>query len=167
MKAKLKATGETVEVNSSGTMRISCGAYHTSDGRILPATALEFDKVIDWEQRRYEVAKAAIQGFCANSDPVMTKDITFARFAEWGVKLADALIEELKKFPQIKEVRGRGLMIGMEFIEPIKEIRQQLLFEQKVFTGVSGTNVIRLLPPLCLSMAEADEFLSRLHAVLK
>ena len=77
------------------------------------------------------------------------------------------LIEELKKFPQIKEVRGRGLMIGMEFIEPIKEIRQQLLFEQKVFTGVSGTNVIRLLPPLCLSMAEADEFLSRLHAVLK
>lgn len=97
MKAKLKATGETVEVNSSGTMRISCGAYHTSDGRILPATALEFDKVIDWEQRRYEVAKAAIQGFCANSDPVMTKDTTFARFAEWGVKLADALIEELKK----------------------------------------------------------------------
>lgn len=77
------------------------------------------------------------------------------------------LIEELKKFPQIKEVRGRGLMIGMEFIEPIKEIRQQLLFEQKVFTGVSGTNVIRLLPPLCLSMAAADEFLSRLHAVLK
>ena len=77
------------------------------------------------------------------------------------------LTEELKKFPQIKEVRGRGLMIGMEFIEPIKEIRQQLLFEQKVFTGVSGTNVIRLLPPLCLSMAEADEFLSRLHAVLK
>mgnify|MGYP001016784738 FL=1 len=77
------------------------------------------------------------------------------------------LIEELKKSPQIKEVRGRGLMIGMEFIEPIKEIRQQLLFEQKVFTGVSGTNVIRLLPPLCLSMAEADEFLSRLHAVLK
>ena len=77
------------------------------------------------------------------------------------------LIEELKKFPHIKEVRGRGLMIGMEFSEPIKEIRQQLLFEQKVFTGVSGTNVIRLLPPLCLSMAEADEFLSRLHAVLK
>lgn len=77
------------------------------------------------------------------------------------------LIEELKKFSQIKEVRGRGLMIGMGFSEPIKEIRQQLLFEQKVFTGVSGTNVIRLLPPLCLSMAEADEFLSRLHAVLK
>lgn len=76
------------------------------------------------------------------------------------------LIEELKKFPQIKEVRGLGLMIGMEFAEPIKELRKRLLFEQKVFTGVSGTNVIRLLPPLCLSMAEADEFLNRLNNVL-
>lgn len=76
------------------------------------------------------------------------------------------LIEKLKKFPQIKEVRGLGLMIGMEFTEPIKELRKRLLFEQKVFTGVSGTNVIRLLPPLCLSMAEADEFLNRLNNVL-
>ena len=77
------------------------------------------------------------------------------------------LMEELKKFNGIKEVRGRGLMIGLEFEEPIKEIRQKLLFEQKVFTGVSGTNVIRLLPPLCLNMAEADEFLTRLQNVLK
>lgn len=77
------------------------------------------------------------------------------------------LMEELKKFKGIKEVRGRGLMIGLEFEEPIKETRQRLLFEQKVFTGVSGTNVIRLLPPLCLSMAEADDFLTRLQNVLK
>ena len=56
--------------------------------------------------------------------------------------------------------------IGMEFEEPIKELRQRLLFEQKVFTGVSGTNVIRLLPPLCLTMAEADEFLERFRKVL-
>lgn len=76
------------------------------------------------------------------------------------------LLEELTHFKQIKEVRGRGLMIGMEFEEPVKEIRKRLLFEQKVFTGVSGTNVIRLLPPLCLSLAEADEFLERLHRVL-
>ena len=73
---------------------------------------------------------------------------------------------ELKQFSQIKEVRGEGLMIGMEFEEPIKELRQRLLFEQKVFTGVSGTNVIRLLPPLCLTMAEADEFLERFRKVL-
>lgn len=76
------------------------------------------------------------------------------------------LLEELTHFKQIKEVRGRGLMIGMEFEEPVKEIRKRLLFEQKVFTGVSGTNVIRLLPPLCLSQVEADEFLERLHRVL-
>jgi acetylornithine/N-succinyldiaminopimelate aminotransferase len=57
-------------------------------------------------------------------------------------------------------------MIGLEFAEPIKELRSRLLFEQKVFTGVSGTNVIRLLPPLCLSMSEADDFLSRLHKVI-
>lgn len=82
-------------------------------------------------------------------------------------KVGAHLMEELKSFKGIKELRGLGLMIGMEFEEPIKEIRSKLLFEQKVFTGVSGTNVIRLLPPLCLSMAEADEFLERLHKVIK
>lgn len=76
------------------------------------------------------------------------------------------LMEELKKLPQIKEVRGQGLMIGMEFGAPIKELRTQLLKEQKVFTGVSGTHVIRLLPPLCLSKDEANEFLVRFKKVL-
>lgn len=89
------------------------------------------------------------------------------RLVDNAAKVGAHLSEELKKFKGIKEVRGRGLMIGMEFEQPIKEIRQRLLFEQKVFTGVSGTNVIRLLPPLCLSMTEADDFLTRLHKVLK
>lgn len=86
---------------------------------------------------------------------------------ENAAKVGTHLMEELKSFKGIKEVRGLGLMIGMEFEEPIKEIRSKLLFEQKVFTGVSGTNVIRLLPPLCLSIAEADDFLDRLHKVIK
>ena len=86
---------------------------------------------------------------------------------ENAAKVGAYLMEELKKFPQIKEVRGQGLMIGMEFDEPIKDIRRRLLFEQKVFTGVSGTNVIRLLPPLCLSMAEAEEFLKRFKQALE
>ena len=85
---------------------------------------------------------------------------------ENAAKVGAYLLEELKGFPAIKGVRGRGLMIGLEFAEPIKELRSRLLFEQKVFTGVSGTNVIRLLPPLCLSMSEADDFLSRLHKVI-
>ena len=86
---------------------------------------------------------------------------------ENAAKVGAYLMEELKKFQQIKEVRGQGLMIGMEFDEPIKDIRRRLLFEQKVFTGVSGTNVIRLLPPLCLSMAEAKEFLKRFKQALE
>ena len=76
------------------------------------------------------------------------------------------LINELKKIPQIKEVRGEGLMIGLEFEQPVKEIRSKLLFEQKVFTGVSGTNVIRLLPPLVLTTDQADIFIERLKKVL-
>ena len=84
-----------------------------------------------------------------------------------AAKVGTHLMTELKSFSGIKEIRGLGLMIGMEFEEPIKEIRSKLLFEQKVFTGVSGTNVIRLLPPLCLSMAEADDFLARLYKVIK
>ena len=58
-------------------------------------------------------------------------------------------------------------MIGLEFEAPIKELRNKLLFEEKVFTGVSGTNVIRLLPPLCLSKEEANMFLERLQHALK
>lgn len=76
------------------------------------------------------------------------------------------LMEELRKIPGIKELRGRGLMIGIEFEEPIKEIRNRLLFEEKVFTGVAGTNTIRLLPPLCLTKEEAAEFITRFRRVL-
>jgi len=85
---------------------------------------------------------------------------------ENAAKVGAHLMKELKQFPQIKEVRGEGLMIGLEFEEPVKELRTRLLFEQKVFTGVSGTNVIRLLPPLCLSLEQADEFIERFKKAL-
>jgi acetylornithine/N-succinyldiaminopimelate aminotransferase len=74
-------------------------------------------------------------------------------------KIGEYLITELKKLPQIKEVRGLGLMIGLEFENPVKEIRNRLLSEKKIFTGASGTNIIRLLPPLCLSKSDANTFL--------
>ena len=86
---------------------------------------------------------------------------------ENAARVGDFLLKELKLIPQIKEVRGQGLMIGLEFEQPIKELRLHLLKEQHVFTGVSGTNVIRLLPPLCLSMDEAQEFLRRFRLVLE
>ncbi|MDR0394824.1 MAG: aminotransferase class III-fold pyridoxal phosphate-dependent enzyme [Tannerella sp.] len=82
--------------------------------------------------------------------------------------IGDFLIRELKALPYdgIKEVRGRGLMIGVEFKESIKEARTKLLFEEKVFTGVAGINTIRLLPPLCLSKSEAEDFLVKFGKVL-
>lgn len=81
-------------------------------------------------------------------------------------RVGEYLINELSQIECIKEVRGRGLMIGIEFDGPIKEIRSRLLFEEHVFTGVSGTNVIRLLPPLSLTMDEAKEFITRFKRVL-
>lgn len=81
-------------------------------------------------------------------------------------KVGEFLMSELRKNKRIKDVRGRGLMIGLEFNEPVKEIRQRLLFDEHVFTGVSGTDVIRLLPPLTLTMEQAEDFLQRLNRVL-
>ena len=82
-------------------------------------------------------------------------------------KVGDYLLEELKKIDGIKEVRGRGLMIGIEFDEPVKDIRRKLLFEEHVFTGVSGTNTIRLLPPLTLTMEQATLFIDKFKKVLQ
>ena len=83
-----------------------------------------------------------------------------------AAQVGDYLLQELQQLPGIKEIRGRGLMIGIEFEQSIKEIRSKLLFEEKVFTGVAGTNTIRLLPPLCLTIEEAAEFMKRFKKVL-
>lgn len=85
---------------------------------------------------------------------------------ENALNIGEYLIEELKKFHQIKEVRGRGLIIGLEFETPVKELRSKLLFEEKIFTGATGTNVIRLLPPLCLTKEQADVFLYKFRELL-
>lgn len=68
--------------------------------------------------------------------------------------------------PSIVDVRGEGLMIGIEFSDSIKTLRTRLVKEQHVFTGAASTNILRLLPPLCLTKAEADDFLNRLKQVL-
>lgn len=85
---------------------------------------------------------------------------------ENAAQVGEYLKNELNGLPGIREVRGMGLMIGIEFEAPIKELRNRLLFEQKVFTGVSGQHVIRLLPPLSLKMEEAADFISRLKKVI-
>jgi acetylornithine aminotransferase len=83
-----------------------------------------------------------------------------------AAKVGKYLMDELRKIPEIKEVRGHGLMIGVEFGKPIKALRDRLLFDEKVFTGATGTHVFRLLPPLCVSRELADEFLTRFKKVL-
>ena len=82
--------------------------------------------------------------------------------------VGEYLIERLKSadLPHVIDVRGRGLMIGIELDIPYKDVRNRLLFNEHCFTGCSGTNVLRLLPPLCLSKAEADEFVEKLKNVL-
>ena len=82
--------------------------------------------------------------------------------------VGEHLLSEIKSLnnERIKEVRGRGLMIGIELDVPYKEVRQRLLFDEHVFTGCAGTNVLRLLPPLCLSLADADEFLEKIQKTL-
>ena len=88
--------------------------------------------------------------------------------AKVGQFLLDTLTSEMKagNLPHVVDVRGQGLMIGIELDIPYKEPRTRLIKEQHCFTGCSGTNVIRLLPPLCLSMEEAQMFIDKLKAVL-
>ncbi len=74
-------------------------------------------------------------------------------------KTGNYLMEKLAEISSDIQIRGKGLMIGMEFSFPVQELRKKLLFEHKIFTGVSGQNMIRLLPPLNLGKKEADIFL--------
>jgi acetylornithine aminotransferase len=83
-----------------------------------------------------------------------------------ATEVGNYLIEQLKQFPKIKEVRGRGLMIGIELPEELKEVKKNLLFKHKIFTGEAKPNVIRLLPALNITKAEADIFLQALKTEL-
>jgi len=73
--------------------------------------------------------------------------------------VGDYLITELKKFDQITEVRGRGLMIGIDLPDEFAYVKKNLLFKHRIFTGEAKPNVIRLLPALNLNKAQADRFL--------
>lgn len=69
------------------------------------------------------------------------------------------LKEELKKIPELKNVRGRGLMIGFDVPEELKDLKKNLLFKHKIFTGEAKPNVIRLLPSLALKKRDAEDFI--------
>jgi acetylornithine aminotransferase len=81
-------------------------------------------------------------------------------------EVGNYLITELKKLPKIREVRGRGLMIGIDLPEELAHVRKELLFKHKIFTGEAKPNVIRLLPSLALTKAHADQFLTAIKQEL-
>lgn len=82
-------------------------------------------------------------------------------------RIGKLLKEELSKFPGIKEIRGQGLMIGIEFEQPSAPIRQKLLNDFKIFTGSSSDkNTLRLLPPLCIGVREVKDLLKAFEAIL-
>lgn len=93
---------------------------------------------------------------------VMEKDALM----ENATAVGDYLIAELKKLPQIMEVRGRGLMIGIQLPESLSHVKKNLLFKHKIFTGEAKPNVIRLLPALNITKVEADIFLAALSIEL-
>lgn len=97
---------------------------------------------------------------------VMEKDGLVENAHLVGEYLLDRLRELQKTEKHITDVRGRGLMIGIDFDIPQKDVRTPLIYEQHCFTGCTGTNTLRLLPPLCLSKSDADDFIERLKKVL-
>ena len=94
---------------------------------------------------------------------VMERDNLMQNAAEVG----GYLIQELKKFDQIKEVRGRGLMIGIDLPPSLAHVKAELLFKYHIFTGEAKPNVIRLLPALNLTKAYADRFLESFSLALQ
>ena len=79
-----------------------------------------------------------------------------------AVMVGKYLKDELDNIPELKRVRGRGLMIGFDVTEELKDLRKNLLWNQKIFTGESKPNVIRLLPSLALKKRDAEDFIEAL-----
>ena len=84
-----------------------------------------------------------------------------------AAEVGEYLIEELKKIDGLKEVRGRGLMIGVEIEGDASEMRRKLLFDHHIFTGGAGKHTVRLLPALGITREDADRFLTEFKACLQ
>ena len=92
-------------------------------------------------------------------------------------RIGTYLMEELKRLKEeeiaakgqshIMDIRGRGLMIGIDLDVPHQEVRKPLIYNEHCFTGCAGTNILRLLPPLCLTQAEADMFIEKLRKCIE
>jgi acetylornithine/N-succinyldiaminopimelate aminotransferase len=85
------------------------------------------------------------------------------RLMENATEVGNYLMEKLKQMPHLQNVRGKGLMIGFDVPEKLKDLRKNLLFSHHIFTGESKPNTIRLLPSLALRKKDADEFLDAIE----
>lgn len=103
---------------------------------------------------------------CATAIAVL-EIIRDENLVENAARTGERLIARLRSIPEIKEVRGRGLMIGMEIDGDASELRRKLLFGNHVFTGGAGIHTVRLLPPLTITDGEADIFIERLKKAIK
>jgi acetylornithine/N-succinyldiaminopimelate aminotransferase len=90
---------------------------------------------------------------------VMASDNLMANALAMGNKL----MQQLSDMPQLENVRGRGLMIGFDVPEKIKDLKKRLLANQQIFTGEAKPNVIRLLPSLALNQKDADSFIESIN----
>lgn len=84
-----------------------------------------------------------------------------------AAEIGQYLMDGLRQLPLIEQVRGAGLMIGFDVPDSIKDLRKNLLWKHRIFTGEAKPNVIRLLPSLALSKADADHFLDAIGAEIK
>ena len=98
---------------------------------------------------------------------VMEQERLVDNARETGAYLMDSLRRLQAECPHITDVRGRGLMVGIELDVPHKEVRSRLVYDERVFTGCSGTTTLRLLPPLCFTKEMADEFVMKLKKCLE
>jgi acetylornithine/N-succinyldiaminopimelate aminotransferase len=84
-----------------------------------------------------------------------------------AAEVGEYLMKAAAGLKGLKEIRGMGLIVGLEFEFPVADIRKKLLFKEGIFTGYSGKNTIRLLPPLCITKNEVDRLISSLKVVLE
>ncbi len=82
-------------------------------------------------------------------------------------ELSDYFLQEIKQIPQVKKMKGRGLMVGVEFDFEIAELRKKLIYDKHIFTGgAMNKNLLRILPPLTVKKEHIDTFMNALKEIL-
>ena len=84
-----------------------------------------------------------------------------------AIEIEDYFKEQVSKIPQVKTLKGKGLMAGVEFDFEVSELRKKLIYEHQIFTGgAMNKNLLRILPPLSVTKANIDTFINALKSLL-